>query len=144
MKIAILICTRNRLSALDALLESISNSNLTPDQVVISSSGANISTVLSKYREKMKITHVETELFGQIRQKMLENWDGFDYIDGEYIKDNLKLHYTDTNYPTLDHVKPRSVCFKEGLTPEETTKPENLKWTKRVNNSSKSNKYNKI
>jgi hypothetical protein len=80
----------------------------------------------------------------KIRQKMLENWDGFDYIDGEYIKDNLKLHYTDTNYPTLDHVKPRSVCFKEGLTPEETTKPENLKWTKRVNNSSKSNKYNKI
>jgi hypothetical protein len=77
----------------------------------------------------------------KIRQKMLENWDGFDYIDGEYIKDNLKLHYTDTNYPTLDHVKPRSVCFKEGLTPEETTKPENLKWTKRVNNSSKSNKY---
>lgn len=80
----------------------------------------------------------------KIRAKMLENWDGFDYIDGEYIKDNLKLHYTDTNYPTLDHIKPRSICFKEGLTPEEATKPENLKWTKRVNNSSKSNKYNKI
>lgn len=77
----------------------------------------------------------------KIRSKMLENWDGFDYIDGEYIKDNLNLHFTHTNYPTLDHIKPRSVCFKEGLTPEEATKPENLKWTKRINNSSKSNKY---
>jgi hypothetical protein len=77
----------------------------------------------------------------KIRSKMLENWDGFDYIDGEYIKDNLNLHFTHTDYPTLDHIKPRSVCFKEGLTPEEATKPENLKWTKRVNNSSKSNKY---
>jgi endogenous inhibitor of DNA gyrase (YacG/DUF329 family) len=77
----------------------------------------------------------------KIRSKMLENWDGFDYIDGEYIKDNLNLHFTHTNYPTLDHIKPRSICFKEGLTPEEATKPENLKWTKRVNNSSKSNKY---
>ena len=77
----------------------------------------------------------------KIRSKMLGNWDGFDYIDREYIKDNLNLHFTHTNYPTLDHIKPRSVCFKEGLTPEEATKPENLKWTKRINNSSKSNKY---
>ena len=77
----------------------------------------------------------------KIRSKMLENWDGFDYIDGEYIKNNLNLHFTHTNYPTLDHIKPRSICFKEGLTPEEATKPENLKWTKRINNSSKSNKY---
>ena len=71
MKIAILICTRNRLSALDALLESISKSNLIPDQVIISSSGQNVSGVLSNHKEKINITHVETELFGQIRQKML-------------------------------------------------------------------------
>ena len=71
MKIAILICTRNRLSALDALLGSISKSSLIPDQVVISSSGQNVSGVLSNHKEKMNITHVETELFGQIRQKIL-------------------------------------------------------------------------
>jgi hypothetical protein len=77
----------------------------------------------------------------KIRKQMLETWDGYDYIDGEYIKDNLKLHYSDKNYPTLDHVKPRSQCFKEGLSPYEATTVENLKWTKRVNNSKK---YNKI
>lgn len=73
----------------------------------------------------------------KIRKQMLETWDGYDYIDGEYIKDNLKLHYSDKNYPTLDHVKPRSQCFKEGLSPYEATTIENLKWTKRINNSKK-------
>jgi hypothetical protein len=77
----------------------------------------------------------------KIRKQMLETWDGYDYIDGEYIKDNLKLHYSDKNYPTLDHIKPRSQCFKEGLSPYEATQSENLKWTKRINNSKK---YNKV
>jgi hypothetical protein len=76
----------------------------------------------------------------KIRKQMLETWDGYDYIDGEYIKDNLNLHFSDKNYPTLDHVKPRSQCFKEGLSPYEATNPENLKWTKRINNSKKHNK----
>ena len=77
------------------------------------------------------------DLTRKIRKKMLGDWDGYDYIDGEYIKDNLNLHYSDKNYPTLDHIKPRSQCFKEGLSPYEATVPENLKWTKRINNSKK-------
>ena len=76
----------------------------------------------------------------KIRKQMLETWDGYDYIDKEYIKDNLKLHYSDKNYPTLDHIKSRSQCFKEGLSPYEATTVENLKWTKRINNSKKHNK----
>ena len=73
----------------------------------------------------------------KIRKQMLENWDGVDYIDGEYIKENLNLHYTHKNYPTLDHVTPRSKCFKQGLSPDEATQPSNLGWTKRINNSKK-------
>jgi hypothetical protein len=76
----------------------------------------------------------------KIRKQMLETWNGYDYIDGEYIKDNLNLHFSDKNYPTLDHIKSRSQCFKEGLSPYEATTPENLKWTKRINNSKKYNK----
>lgn len=76
----------------------------------------------------------------KIRTQMLEGWDGYDYIDGEYIKDNLNLHFLDKNYPSLDHIKPRSQCFKEGLSPYEATSPENLAWTKRGNNSKKYNK----
>jgi len=77
----------------------------------------------------------------KIRRQMLQNWDGYDYIDGQYIKENLNLHYTHKNYPTLDHIIPRSECFKQGLTPNEATQPSNLKWTKRINNSKK---YNKV
>lgn len=115
MKIAILICTRNRPSALDAVLESISNSNLIPDQVVISSSGQNISGVLSKHSEKMKITHIETELFGQIRQKML----GIGVLDKSiewavFLDDDVLLPH-DTLGKLQNFVKLRSTQSSESL-----------------------------
>tara|TARA_R110000744_G_scaffold362730_1_gene470844 strand:- start:29 stop:682 length:654 start_codon:yes stop_codon:yes gene_type:complete len=76
----------------------------------------------------------------KLRKQMIQDWDGYDYIDGEYIRENLDLHYSHKRYPTLDHVVPRSECFKQGLTPEEATQPSNLKWTTRINNSKKHNK----
>lgn len=79
-------------------------------------------------------------LTGRIRKQMLSTWDGYDYLDGEYIKDNLLLPYTHRDYPTLDHIVPRSQGFKEGKTPEQVTHPDNLAWTKRSNNSKKNNK----
>ena len=80
------------------------------------------------------------DLTRKMRAKMLGDWDGIDYIDGVYIKENLKLPITHAEYPTLDHVKPRSQGFREGLTPQEISNPANLKWTTRRNNSSKYNK----
>lgn len=74
------------------------------------------------------------------RRELLPNWDGYDYIDGEYIRPYLQLPHSHANYPTLDHVIARSVFFKEGKTPEEACKESNLKWTKRSNNSRKYNK----
>ena len=71
------------------------------------------------------------DLTRKIRTKLLEDWDGIDYIDGENIRENLSLPYTHGDYPTLDHIIPRSEGFKRGLTPYEITIPENLKWTKR-------------
>jgi glycosyltransferase involved in cell wall biosynthesis len=71
MKIAILICTRNRPAQLDALLNSISLLELKPAQVVISSSGLNVSSLVSKYKEEFPVSHVHSELYGQIRQKMI-------------------------------------------------------------------------
>lgn len=71
------------------------------------------------------------------RKEMVEEWDGYDYIDGKYIKDNLKLPYYHRDYPTLDHVIPKQTLFKEGYTPEEACKKENLRWTTRSNNSKK-------
>ncbi len=76
----------------------------------------------------------------KLRKQMIQDWDGYDYIDGEYIRENLDLHYSHKRQPSLDHVVPRSECFKQGLTPEEATQPSNLKWTTRINNSKKHNK----
>lgn len=74
------------------------------------------------------------------RMELLEYWDGYDYIDGEYIRPYLELHYSHAKYPTLDHIIPRSTFFKERKTPEEACNTANLKWTKRSNNSRKYNK----
>jgi hypothetical protein len=81
------------------------------------------------------------DLTRKIRAELLRDWDGFDYIDGENIRENLALPYTHADYPTLDHIIPRSEGFRQGLSPYEITTPENLKWTKRKNNSKK---YNKV
>ena len=75
------------------------------------------------------------------RAELLDSWDGYDYISGEYIKPYLELHYSDKKYPTLDHVVPRSEYYRQGKSPQEACQPDNLKWTTRSNNS---RKYNKV
>jgi hypothetical protein len=90
-----------------------------------------------EWKKYWKVCNYHTR---QMRKVMLKTWDGYDYIDGEYIKDNLSLHYSDKNYPSLDHIKPRSKCFEEGMTVRECCNPTNLAWTKRINNSRKYNK----
>lgn len=79
-------------------------------------------------------------LTGLMRKEMLEEWDGYDYYTGEYIKDSLELSPSHKDYPTLDHIVPRSEGFRKGLTPREITVKENLVWTTRSTNSKKSNK----
>lgn len=80
------------------------------------------------------------DLTRKMRVKLLGDWDGIDYIDGKNILHNLMLPITHAEYPTLDHVIPRSQGFREGLTPYEISNPKNLKWTTRRNNSKKYNK----
>lgn len=82
------------------------------------------------------------DLTRKVRSLKIEEWDGVDYIDGEYIKDNLSLPFKDINYPCLDHIKPKWICYQEGLTPYECCDIKNLAWTKRTNNSKKGIKYN--
>lgn len=81
------------------------------------------------------------ELVRLLKKELIKDWDGYDAIDGKYIKDNLSLPFTHGDYPSLDHIRPRILFFKEGLTPEEAIIPNNLQWTTRRNNSIKKNKY---
>ena len=54
------------------------------------------------YRNKVRY------LTEQIRLSLFNSWDGYDYYDSEYIKDNLKLNSNDKRYPTVDH---KISCF---------------------------------
>lgn len=67
MKIGILICTRNRPRSIEKLLDSILNSKLLPDEIVVVSSGQNIEKVIKSAKLKINYIHVETS--GQSFQK---------------------------------------------------------------------------
>ncbi len=43
------------------------------------------------------------KIYNRKRKEILENWDGIDYYDGEYIRDNFSLPCSDRNYPSYDH-----------------------------------------
>lgn len=76
-------------------------------------------------------------LTNKIRESIFENWDGYDYYDGEYIRDNFNLEYTDSMYPTIDHKISILYGYLNDITPEEICKIGNLCITKRSINSSK-------
>ena len=67
MKIGILICTRNRPRSIEKLLDSILNSELQPDEIVVVSSGRNIEKVIKSVKLEINYVHVETS--GQSFQK---------------------------------------------------------------------------
>ena len=78
----------------------------------------------------------------KIKKELFENWNGYDYYDNEYIKDNFKLNCMDRNYPSIDHKISVWEGYKNNKTPEELSQLNNLCVTKRSINSSKNNKIN--
>ena len=71
---------------------------------------------------------------------LMEKWDGFDYYDGDYIKNNFELPPRDRNYPTIDHKKSILYGFLNNLSPEEISSLDNLCITKLWINSTKNSK----
>ena len=86
------------------------------------------------YREKIRS---ETKKNKSI---LYEQWNGYDYYDGQYIKDNLELHYNHKNYPTIDHIISIYKGFINKLTIEEISCISYLCITKRNINSKKRHK----
>jgi hypothetical protein len=55
---------------------------------------------LSDYRKyRLKVNRI----LQRNKNKILQNWDGYDYYDDEYIKDNFKLDKKHRFYPHFDH-----------------------------------------
>lgn len=73
----------------------------------------------------------------KIKKELIKNWDGTDYYDGEYIKDNFNLPYHSINYPTIDHKITIFKGFKNEIDAEKIADISNLCFTKRFINSKK-------
>lgn len=84
------------------------------------------------YRRKVRY---ETDL---LRKKLFNDWDGYDYYDNEYIKNNLNLNKNDNNYPSIDHKISCFYGFINGLDTSIISNISNLCITKRIINSKKS------
>ena len=74
------------------------------------------------------------------KKEIFLKWDGYDYYDGEYIREYLDLDHSHKLYPTIDH----KICvfygFENNLTIEEISNIDNLCITKRSINSKKRNR----
>lgn len=81
----------------------------------------------------------------KIRNKTKQNirlleWNGKDFYDNEYIKDNFNLDYNHNNYPTIDHKTSIFDGFMNNIPIDEIASVDNLCWTKRIINITKNKK----
>lgn len=88
----------------------------------------------NQYKRRVKT------LTNKIKKELFDNWNGHDYYDNEYIKENLNLNKNSNIYPTIDHKVSLHYGFINNITPEEISNISNLCITKRYINSSKNKK----
>jgi len=105
-------------------------------KILISSNRERKYDIKSYENYKMKVYN---ETYKK-KKELFEKWEGYDYYDNEYIKDNLNYVYTDKLYPTIDHKFSILYCFLNNISIEDCCDINNLCITTRSNNSSKSRK----
>jgi hypothetical protein len=77
-----------------------------------------------KYRRKVdNLTNI-------VKKNILENWDGYDYYDNEYIKENFNFNKNDRLYPHFDHKISVIYGFKNNIDPSEISNIDNICITK--------------
>lgn len=68
---------------------------------------------------------------------LLDSWDGYDYYDGEFIRNNFLLEPSNRNYPTIDHKMSVRYGFDNNIPPYIIGNLDNLCVTKNHLNCSK-------
>ena len=74
------------------------------------------------------------------KKVLYDGWDGYDYYDGEYIKNYTSLKSSDKNYPTIDHKTSTFYGFLNGVEAVDIADISNLCITKMIINSIKQEK----
>jgi hypothetical protein len=72
-----------------------------------------------------------------IREEFIKNWSGYDYYDGEYIRDNLNLKSSNRLYPSIDHKTSVYYGFLNNIDIDTISSIDNLCVTKSYINSKK-------
>ena len=83
------------------------------------------------------------KLTSKNKKKLYEMWNGYDYYENIYIKDNFILNFRCSDYPSIDHKKSVFYCFLNNISQEECSNIDNLCITTRSNNSKKNRKNEK-
>jgi len=78
-----------------------------------------------------------------LKDKILENWNGYDYYDGEFIRDNFNLNCHDRNYPHFDHKISVVYGFYNKINPKLIGEIDNICITKQWINGLKKGKCEK-
>ena len=99
--------------------------------------GGKEKTFNNKFKEYSNKVRKETYKY---RKKLLHNWNGFDFYDNEYIKDNFNLEVNDNNYPNIDHKISIRYGFDNNISIKKIGNIDNLCVTKRIINIKKGKK----
>lgn len=78
------------------------------------------------------------------KKTLFKNWDGIDYYDKEYIKDNITIGLIKKFHPTIDHKISLLHGFNNNISPEDIGHINNLCITKMFINSSKNSKIESV
>lgn len=101
------------------------------------------SGYIKKYDIKNKFNDYKKRVINltyKNKKKLFENWNGYDFYDNEFIKNNFNLNYFDSDYPTIDHKISIKYGFENKIPPEELAELNNLCITKQSINKKKSYK----
>lgn len=93
-----------------------------------------------RYNDYREYYRVAWNYYKSIKEEYLENWDGYDYYDMEYIKDNLNMDPNSPDFPSIDHKISIKKSYLLKISPLDVSKFDNLCVTKRRLNSLKKTK----
>jgi glycosyltransferase involved in cell wall biosynthesis len=135
IRIGVVIATRNRPRKLNELIKSLLDSSLIPHEIIIISSGDDISSYISEFSPELRINHRHIDGFGQIRQKMVgislvsKETDWVLFLDDDLLLDKEALHNA---IKYLEAEVPQRNVVGVGL---------NLKSTARLNSKNRVSKF---
>lgn len=83
--------------------------------------------------------NIVKKLTNQNKKQLFEDWDGYDYYDGEFIQNYINDDFS-SSYPTIDHKTSVLFGYLNNIPPTEISNINNLCLTKMCINSKKGSK----